>query len=758
MASTFSPLKVELIATGEQSGTWGTTTNVNLGTALGEAITGSADVTFASGDVTVTLTNVNTTQIARNLRLNLVGTSSGTHSLILGSGCDIEKLYLVNNTLADPVIVVNTAGGTSITVPAGKSMFVYNTGTNIVDAVTHVTSLTSGTITGTTITASTGFTGALTGNAATATTLQTARLIGGVSFNGSADINLPGVNQTGNQNTTGSAATLTTARTINGTSFNGSANITTANWGTARTLWGQSVNGSANITAPLLPAAGTAAAPAFSTSGDTNTGVFFPAADTLAFAEGGAEAMRIDSAGNVGIGTTTPTAKISVAGTGGFTGSVTAPTFIGDLTGNAATANALRKPSVNPTLDLDFANNDYTIYDSFANSYTDKPYADMLTVTNGVATGFDAIGVLRNSVANNIRLVFDPETGVSQGALVEPAATNLLLRSEEFDNASWGKTRSSITANTIVAPDGTLTGDSFVIDTTAATTHALAQSVSVVSGTSYTFSIHAKSKEISQINMRFNAGFPTGNVTFDLVNGTLGTGGTIDAATITPVGNGWYRCSFTQTANATLSVAAQIFLAVGNSITIASANGFDSVFVWGAQLETGSVPTSYIKTEASTVTRVADVINRTTGLETNVLQGTIFTEFISQNLGNSVVSLGNNTAVNRIRIGVDSSGNILGQVFVGSVTQALLTINIGGTGESLNKKVKAAITYKENEIVVYANGIASSVDNTASIPQITTLRLGNAVLAQQSLIGTISKIELYPRALTEAECIALTTL
>lgn len=155
MASTFSPLKVELIATGEQSGTWGSTTNVNLGTALEEAITGSADVTFASGNVTVTLTDVNTTQTARNLRLNLVGTSSGTHSLILGAGCNIEKLYLVNNTLANPVTVVNTAGGTSITVPAAKSMLVYNTGTNVVDAVTHVSSLTSGTITGTTITGTT---------------------------------------------------------------------------------------------------------------------------------------------------------------------------------------------------------------------------------------------------------------------------------------------------------------------------------------------------------------------------------------------------------------------------------------------------------------------------------------------------------------------------------------------------------------------------------------------------------------------------
>jgi hypothetical protein len=143
MASTYSDLKIELIGTGDQSGTWGTTTNNNLSTALGEAITGSADVSFSSADVTVTLTDTNAAQTARNLRLNLTGTSGGARNLILGSGCQIEKLYLINNGLADTVTVKNTSG-TGIAVPAGKTMFVYNNGTNVVDAITHATSLTLG--------------------------------------------------------------------------------------------------------------------------------------------------------------------------------------------------------------------------------------------------------------------------------------------------------------------------------------------------------------------------------------------------------------------------------------------------------------------------------------------------------------------------------------------------------------------------------------------------------------------------------------
>lgn len=157
MASTYSPLKIELIATGEQSATWGVTTNNNLGTALGEAITGSADVDFSSAaDVTVTLTDTNGTQTARNLRLNITESGAGigyVGNLILGSGCQIEKLYLVNNASTAAKTIKNTAG-TGIAVPAGMSMFVYNNGTNVVSAVNYF----SGTVAGTTGTFS-GFVG-----------------------------------------------------------------------------------------------------------------------------------------------------------------------------------------------------------------------------------------------------------------------------------------------------------------------------------------------------------------------------------------------------------------------------------------------------------------------------------------------------------------------------------------------------------------------------------------------------------------------
>lgn len=142
MASTYSDLKFELIGTGEQSGTWGTTTNTNLGTAIEEAITGSADVTFASATVTLTLTDTNASQTARNLRLNLTGTSGGAQDLEVPA---IEKFYIVNNGCAD-TITVKVSGQTGVGVPAGKAMLLFNDGTDVVNAVDHFNTASVGTL------------------------------------------------------------------------------------------------------------------------------------------------------------------------------------------------------------------------------------------------------------------------------------------------------------------------------------------------------------------------------------------------------------------------------------------------------------------------------------------------------------------------------------------------------------------------------------------------------------------------------------
>jgi hypothetical protein len=150
MASTYSGnLAIELIGTGDQAGTWGATTNTNLGTALEQAITSTASVTFVSGgNSAIALTQSNAFQAARSYRLSLSGTSSGTQYLWIPA---INKQYVVNNALANSIIVSNgsngAATGTTVTVPASRSLVLYNDGTNIVEITNYISTLQVGNLT-----------------------------------------------------------------------------------------------------------------------------------------------------------------------------------------------------------------------------------------------------------------------------------------------------------------------------------------------------------------------------------------------------------------------------------------------------------------------------------------------------------------------------------------------------------------------------------------------------------------------------------
>ena len=255
MASTYSNLKIELMGTGDQSGTWGTTTNTNLGTAIEEAITGSADVAFSSADVTLTLTNTNTAQTARNLRLNLTGSVGAPQNLIIPN---IEKQYIINNTLTFDITVKNSTG-TGVAVPAGKSLVVFNTGANVVDTTSHLSSLTLGaalpvTSGGTGVTTSTG-----TGN----TVLSASPTLTGTPL---APTAAPGTNTTqiattafvtattstlGTMSTQNANAVAITGGNINGTTIGGTtaavgtfSTLNTANAAiTGGTITGTTVNG-----------------------------------------------------------------------------------------------------------------------------------------------------------------------------------------------------------------------------------------------------------------------------------------------------------------------------------------------------------------------------------------------------------------------------------------------------------------------------------------------------------------------------------
>jgi hypothetical protein len=151
MASTYSDLKFELIGTGEQAGSWGSTTNDNIGTAIEQALVGLGNPVFTSDtNLTLSLSNTVALQTARALVLNATSTGSltVTRELVVPT---IEKQYIVqNNTSGGQSITVKTSGGTGITVPNGRKAHLYVDGTNVIQMFDFV-DINGGAIDGTVI-------------------------------------------------------------------------------------------------------------------------------------------------------------------------------------------------------------------------------------------------------------------------------------------------------------------------------------------------------------------------------------------------------------------------------------------------------------------------------------------------------------------------------------------------------------------------------------------------------------------------------
>jgi hypothetical protein len=273
---------------------------------------------------------------------------------------------------------------------------------------------------------------------------------------------------------------------------------------------------------------------------------------------------------------------------------------------------------INPTLDLDFVNQVYRHY-SPATGLREKDLSDIVTFTRASsATYFDAKGMMQTAASDAPRIDFDPETGECKGLLVEESRTNLLTYSEQFDNAVWTKTRTTIETNAAIAPDGTLTADKLV-ESSELGAHYVSQSRSFTSGTSYCLSFFVKAAERTIFMLSFPTGiFPSGiTAVFDLSSGTIvSQGASITDAEIQQL-NGWFRCSIVSTTSASGSGILSAWL-MNDVVSSYTGDGTSGLYLWGAQLEVGSFPTSYIKTEAATVTRAADVA---------VVSGTPFTDY-----------------------------------------------------------------------------------------------------------------------------------
>jgi hypothetical protein len=284
-------------------------------------------------------------------------------------------------------------------------------------------------------------------------------------------------------------------------------------------------------------------------------------------------------------------------------------------------------PISSPSLDLNFAANKSLVDDISGNNLITFSRA-----STGTFVGSD--GLIQTAASGVPRFDHNGATGESLGLLIEEARTNLLLRSEEF-NTTWASSSPTISPNIAISPDGTATADKIITSNTNAQ-QRIFQNVTIPTET-LTFSVYAKAAGFSY--MRLESGASAAIANFDLIQGVLGF--VSGAATISKVGNGWYRCSMSITASAG-TVDFRIYI-IGSASdargSTLAGNGTDGIFVWGAQVEAGAFPTSYIPTVASTITRAADVAS---------IAGANFSSWYNQSQG---------TLVATTPSGIQTSGN-----------------------------------------------------------------------------------------------------
>lgn len=193
---------------------------------------------------------------------------------------------------------------------------------------------------------------------------------------------------------------------------------------------------------------------------------------------------------------------------------------------------------------------------------------------------------------------------------VETAAENVLTYNRIFRAAigDWSNTRTTVTDNAIIAPDGTVTADK-IVENTDNDTHIIGQSFTPDGASRYCFSGYGRADERTWVSLRLStAGFPNDTqVYFDLVNGIVGTQiGSPDSVGIEYVKDGYYRFWFTVTSNAAVSTSARIDLADADNSNSYLGDGSSGLYLWNAQVEIGSFPSSPIETTNLAVTRPKD--------------------------------------------------------------------------------------------------------------------------------------------------------
>lgn len=376
------------------------------------------------------------------------------------------------------------------------------------------------------------------------------------------------------------------------------------------------------------------------------------------------------------------------------------------------------------SLSLDWRNNRYMASDVRFASFPDIPNA---SITNSNGTIVDVSGNIVTVADNTVRLDYFTD---ARRLLVEEARTNIALRSEEFDNATWVSTNGAVTGNDITSPSGAVTADRKDKDTTSA--HLYQGSITVTASTVYEFSFYAKAGTSTTIHPRF---FDESNSAFFGTNAQI----TITGA--------WVRYTYSLTTPIGCT-SLRVYVTRDDSNT-------GSFYIWGSQVEAGSFLTSYIPTTTTAVTRTADVI-KITGLDTAAwFDKDTFTYFIKYELESAAHDVGHGLSIynsaaatqdrHRLESGTPTGGGVVSD---GSTYSRAANSN-------LSKRIALACAL--NDVTHSHNGAAAPAPDTSfTPPPIDTLYIGDHPAGVDTLNGRIEIIEIFPLRQNDARLQALT--
>jgi hypothetical protein len=380
------------------------------------------------------------------------------------------------------------------------------------------------------------------------------------------------------------------------------------------------------------------------------------------------------------------------------------------------------------------------------------------TVTRAtIATRVNASGLIESVASGIPRLDYFASGGTvgCPALLVEPSGSNLALQSENF-GTTWTTDGTTVTINSISSPDGTTTADTIVASGTTGR-HDVNQLISVSSGTTYSVSIFCKKKTTQYIYLSSATAGAQGLVVFDFDSGTF-TQQTTWVASVQSYGSGWFRISARFVASSTASARIRFGLTSNSTSDSSTLTTSDDTYFWGAQLETGSVATSYIPTTTASVTRNADIIRVSGAVSGSIGQteGTLYAEvdFRNEIAAKCIMQVDNGSTDNRLFLGINASPN-----------RILSITSVSGVGTTVTGSVttgvhKIAVSYVSGSQQVYLDG-SFLVSGTSALPTVNLTNFSIGARIFEGAYGVhfndrIRAAALYTTRLTNAQLAALT--